>query len=97
MAALSGLLTQWGQVVEIQPSAAAPQAMVLDYHLGDGLTGVDLFDRLSALWGRQVPTLLATADRSTEVREQAAARGIGIAHKPIHPDALRAFLVKAAA
>jgi Na+/proline symporter/signal transduction histidine kinase len=96
LAALSGLLTQWGQVVEIQPGAVPPQAMVLDYHLEDGLTGVDLFDRLSALWGRQVPTLLATADRSTEVREQAAARGIGIVHKPIHPDALRAFLVKAA-
>lgn len=93
--AMSALLRQWGQQVETEPGQPPPEALIVDYHLEGGMTGLDLADRLAALWGRSVPTLLVTADRSHQVRAAAASRGVLLAHKPVPPEALRAFLASA--
>lgn len=93
--ALSGLLRQWGQSVETEPDQPPPHAMIVDYHLDGGRTGLDLSDRLTVLWGRAVPTLLVTADRSHAGRHAAAERRIVLAHKPVQPETIRAFLVQA--
>ncbi len=96
-AAVAGLCAAWGHQVDEAPSSAPPDAIIIDYHLGDGLTGIDLYDRLSALWGRAVPTLLVTADRSGGPAGQASERGIPLLPKPVDPARLRDFLDQVAA
>ncbi|WP_267347073.1 PAS-domain containing protein [Sphingomonas sp. GM_Shp_2] len=91
-AALAGLCTAWGHRAEQVPSREPPDAIILDYHLKDGLTGIDLYDRLCALWGRHVPTLLVTADRSPGPAKRAAQRGINLLAKPIDTVRLREFV-----
>lgn len=91
-AAITGLLHAWGHLVDQAAAATPPDVMILDYHLDDGLTGVALHDRLVTLWGRPVPTLLVTADRSPVPAAEAARRGIALLAKPVEPSRLRAFL-----
>jgi len=91
-AAVAGLCAAWGHVVESVPSRAPPDAIILDYHLDEGSTGIDLYDRLSALWGRRVPAVLVTADRSAGPAAEAASRGISLLAKPVDPGSLRDFL-----
>lgn len=95
-AAVAGLCAIWGHQFQQSPSREPPDAIILDYHLDDGLTGIDLFDRLSALWGRRVPAVLVTADRSEGPAEKAAQRGIFLLAKPVDPARLRDFLDRVA-
>ena len=65
--------------------------IVADYHLddGDGLAAIAL---LREKLGFAAPAILATAERSLEVRDAARAMGVEILHKPLKPAPLRALL-----
>jgi signal transduction histidine kinase len=68
-----------------------PDVIIADYHLdeGDGLAAIAVLrERL----GFQVPAILATADRSPEVRDAAAAAEVALLNKPLKPAPLRAQL-----
>ena len=93
------LLERWGCVVSTAPGvqsalqtlSAAPDVVVADYHLDDG-DGLAAITAIRTKLGFQVPALLATADRSPEVRDAARAMEVEILNKPVKPAPLRALL-----
>jgi len=97
------LLKRWGCVVATAhglPEArtalvefGAPDVIVADYHLDQG-DGVAAIRALREEFGYHFPAVLATADRSPEVRDQAAREDIVILHKPLKPAPLRAQLTR---
>lgn len=96
------LLGRWGchalgALDEAQALAAdfgpqGPDIVILDYHLEDGALGPDVYRALTAHYGRRIPGLLVTADRSSEPEEAAREFGLTLLRKPVAPAALRAAL-----
>ncbi len=99
---LAALLEGWGCRVATAPDgdralpAPVPDVLIVDYHLGAGDDGLAVVQRLRAHWGRPVPALLVTADRSEGVRQAARLAGCEVLSKPVRPAALRRFLAAAA-
>ena len=100
------LLTRWGCRVatarSVEEAIAALDVfgrldvIIADYHLdlGDGVAAIRcLRERL----GRSTPAILATADRSLEVRDEAARADVLVMTKPLKPAPLRAQLTRYAA
>jgi CheY-like chemotaxis protein/anti-sigma regulatory factor (Ser/Thr protein kinase) len=95
------LLQKWGCRVAtadglagaLASLAVKPDVIIADYHLdeGDGLAVIAaLRERLGCL----TPAILATADRSPEVRRAAAAADVALLNKPLKPAPLRAQLAR---
>jgi PAS domain S-box-containing protein len=103
-AALRGtvaLLESWGCVVQSARGAAElpPPAMlarldllVVDYHLDQGATGMQLAATLRERLGRALPTVVVTADGGESVRVEAEGQGATCLRKPVKPLALRTVL-----
>lgn len=96
------LLEGWGCIVAAAGSAAEaarladaavmqPDAIIADFHLGDG-EGLDVIQSVRAALGLAIPATLVTADRSPEVRARAEAMKVDILNKPLKPAALRSLL-----
>jgi PAS domain S-box-containing protein len=108
LAGLRALLGQWGcrvatasdvtgALAALAPfDGALPDVVCVDYHVGDGQTGLAVLERLRELWDRPVKGLLLTADRSEAVRAEAERCGCGVLYKPVKPASLRRFLNGAA-
>jgi CheY-like chemotaxis protein len=99
-AALAALLSAWGcRVRTAADGASAERALqaapsglwLLDYHLDDGDTGVDLHARLCARFG-ETPCVVLSADRTAVVRDAVAAAGLALLLKPLRPLALKSVL-----
>ncbi len=101
---MRALLERWGCVVatasglgearERLAAFGAPDVVIADYHLDQG-DGVAAILALREDLGRAAPAILATADRSPEVRDKAAREDdIVIMHKPLKPAPLRAQLTR---
>ena len=99
---MRALLTKWGCRVALaenlsEASAAlaeldgAPDAIIADYHLDED-DGLSAIAALRQQLGYKVPAILATADRSQEVREAAARADVALLNKPLKPAPLRAQL-----
>ena len=103
---LSGLLSRWGCLVAtahgLDEAIAAldmfgpPDVIIADYHLDSG-DGVAAIRAVRERLGRGTPAILATADRSPEVRDQAAREDTVVMNKPLKPAPLRAQLTRYAA
>jgi CheY-like chemotaxis protein len=97
------LLERWGCVVATahglaEASAALakfgpPDVIIADYHL-DSENGVAAIRALRERFGRNIPAILATADRSPEVRDAAAGEDAVMMNKPLKPAPLRAQLTR---
>ncbi|WP_136659844.1 PAS domain-containing hybrid sensor histidine kinase/response regulator [Nitratireductor sp. XY-223] len=89
-----------GSLSEIGPLLAQeslpPDAIVADFHLDDG-NGIQAITRIREHWNVDIAAVLATADRTLDVRNRAEERSISIFNKPLRPAALRAFLNQIAA
>jgi len=100
------LLEKWGcriviasgptQAHEAFAASGTPDVIIADYHLDDG-DGLALIAALRDACGMPVAAILATADRSVEVRDAAALAGVALLHKPLKPAPLRALLTRARA
>lgn len=75
----------------IASDGQAPDAIVADYHLDNGI-GIDAIVALREAFGAEIPAMLVTADRSDDVLTRATAADILVLHKPVRPAALRAAL-----
>jgi signal transduction histidine kinase len=103
---LSVLLKRWGcriatakgleETVSALDALGAPDVILADYHLdsGDGLAAIRA---LRERFGRGIPAILVTADRSPEVRNEAEREGVTVMNKPLKPAPLRAQLTRYAA
>jgi len=98
--ALRQLLAGWGCTVsgaaDGDAAANALQAAdaalwLFDYHLDDGDTGIALRERLAARFGER-PTLILSADDSTQVRRDVLDNGLTLLRKPVRPLALKSVL-----
>ena len=105
LTAMGGLLRAWSCTVltagdlatalaVLREAGRPPDAVLLDYHLRQGESGIDLLDRLSATLGRPLRAVLITADHSEAVRAAAEAHGLPLLHKPVSPAALRSLLAR---
>jgi Na+/proline symporter/signal transduction histidine kinase len=101
---MRSLLQKWGCIVATAngmadaPAAmgaigAPPDVIIADYHLDEG-DGLRAIGALRAAFGADIPAVLATADRSPEVREAARSAQIAILYKPLKPAQLRALLMR---
>ena len=71
-----------------------PDAMLVDYHLDAGETGVKTMNALQTLFSTPVPGVLITADMSEAIKNEAAESGYRELRKPVNPGALRNLLFK---
>ena len=97
---LAELLRGWSYSVYAAGTVAAARrharqarfdALVLDYHLDGGGTGLDLLDDLRRL-GQDAPAVLISADHAAELKNAARRAGCELLYKPIRPLALRSVL-----
>jgi signal transduction histidine kinase/CheY-like chemotaxis protein len=100
---MRGILASWGcRVVAAASDAAAlarladlgesPDAIISDYRLGGGRTGIQAIERLHDALGVCAPACLVSGDTVPERMRDARASGYLLLHKPIAPMALRAVL-----
>ena len=71
-----------------------PDALLLDYQLGEGMSGLELHNAICARYG-DVPARLISADRGTDLRLSCERRGIELMSKPIDQARLLTFLSRA--
>jgi signal transduction histidine kinase/ActR/RegA family two-component response regulator len=69
-----------------------PDVVLLDYQLGAGDSGTDLYRYLRATYG-DVPAAIISADRSQTLRQECAALSLRLLAKPIDKEKLLSFLV----
>jgi signal transduction histidine kinase/Na+/proline symporter len=100
LAALTTLLTGWGW--QVHPARHATQALaapwrpdlnILDFHLDDGRTGLEVWRELATMHA-DVPTVMLTADRDGDLRQRLLDAGAGVLYKPLKPLALRQTLLR---
>jgi CheY-like chemotaxis protein len=97
------LLKRWGCVVAtahgLEEAEAgldefgAPDVIIADYHLDSG-DGVAAIKAVRERFCRSIAAILVTADRSPEVRDEAARADVVVMNKPLKPAPLRAQLTR---
>ena len=100
LAALTTLLASWGWQVHAALDAAQARAVpwrpdvnILDFHLDSGRNGLDVWRQLAADHP-DVPTVMLTADRDGELRQQLLDAGVGVLYKPLKPLALKSVMAR---
>jgi len=99
---LSLLLQSWGSccvsgatIAEVEEKLKVqgiePDALIVDYRLTDTMTGLQVIERLRAVFGSALPALVITGTPNAALLQQQAS-GIPFALKPVSPGKLRAFL-----
>lgn len=99
---MTTLLTGWGCGViaassqkeaelEAVRRKTIPDVMLADYHLDD-TDGLETITALRWKFGKPIPAVLITADRSPQLRAEADGKRVMMLPKPIRPAALRALL-----
>ena len=92
------LLDQWGYAVvaatsteealeALHTAGRAPDAILSDYRLGKGRTGVDAILSIREKFGQTIPAVIVTGDPSTAL-SHAAAIAVPVLAKPIQVDVL---------
>jgi len=98
--AMQTLLGGWGCQVLIarnvdqvmaqqQALADGIDLVVVDYHLDNGVTGLDALQQLAPLQ-LDAPVLMITANYSNDLKQQVRALGYSLMHKPVKPAKLKA-------
>jgi CheY-like chemotaxis protein len=93
------LMQKWGCRVTTAASCEAalsvlkdpPDVIIADYHLDDG-DGLAAIQHVRDKFGAHIPAVLATAERSLDVRAAAEGDDVAVLYKPVKPAPLRAQL-----
>jgi len=99
--ALQTLMQNWGCETQVAPRPSAiigqlevlstPDAILIDYQLGDDLNGVEMAQKLNAQWAK-VPVCLVSAAPDEALHEAVEENAYDFLRKPIKPNKLRALL-----
>ncbi|MBI5164185.1 MAG: PAS domain S-box protein [Magnetospirillum sp.] len=65
-------------------------AILADYRLGESMTGVDVVQAIHRRCGRAIPAVIVTGDTARERIQEVQRSGLGIMHKPVAADELKA-------
>lgn len=104
--AICEVLSRWGCDVVAAASArdaaaifasrgGRPDAMVVDYQLERGETGLEAIEHLEAALGARIPAIIVTGDTQAERLREASVIGYPLLYKPLAPMRLRAALTAA--
>ena len=66
--------------------------LIVDYHLGDSMTGTEVAEDFARLLGHAVPTVILTGDPANAEVPWLADAPVWLARKPLAPDTLLAAL-----
>ena len=104
---MQGLLAKWGAAPVVatgrEGALAAinrvyaemgqwPALLLVDYHLDDDVTGLEIIEALRERSGVDLPAAILTADHTDEVAKQVRDAGHTLLNKPVKPAALRALI-----
>ncbi|NBB12689.1 NahK/ErcS family hybrid sensor histidine kinase/response regulator [Pseudomonas sp. SLFW] len=98
---MAALLGQWGcEVLTATDQAAcyrvlqgrAPEMILFDFHLDHGVLGCDVVADLRAHFGREIPCVMITADRTDACRRSLQRLNAPLLNKPVKPGKLRAVV-----
>jgi signal transduction histidine kinase len=106
--AMTSLLEHWGckvigagsqaEALTALPSSGGElNAIIADYRLRDGRDGVEAIAAVRGKFGADIPALIVTGDIAPDRLREVKASGHQVAHKPVLPVTLRAFLANARA
>ncbi len=98
--AMCALLSDWGAntslIASVTDASSMPgqhfDALIADYHLDYGETGFDVAARLAENSVSFDVKILVTANRSNDIREEAAEQQFSYLPKPLKPAALKRLL-----
>lgn len=101
--AMTAIFEQWGidlavgsdahQILDdLRELGRSPDAILSDYRLRDGRTGLDAILELRAAFGPDIPAMLITGDTAGTTIQAIADSGLPVLHKPIKPASLRSYL-----
>ena len=100
--AMHTLLKRW-QVISVQAHNVdearrkydehQPDVLLIDYHLGNGMNGLELIRKLRTDAVMEIPAALVTASQDEEIKKLCAASTIIYLSKPVKPAKLRAMLL----
>jgi two-component system, sensor histidine kinase len=101
--ALGQLLSAWGLEVQLLSDLnqvldqlqVAPDAILADYQLLNGETGLTAIETIHAHWGADIPAILITGDTRADTVRILDALGHPVLYKPIQPAQLFTLLRKA--
>jgi signal transduction histidine kinase len=97
----STLLASWGGRCVVAANvdeaiarvgADAPDAMIVDWRLAAGATGLDAVERLRATFGAAIPALIVSGASLPDDLNRIKATGMPLLHKPVAPAKLRSAL-----
>lgn len=97
------LLNQWGlrtclatdastAIEQCRTYQIVPDAVLLDYHLNQGKTGLEALAELKEALPTPFPAAMLTAERSDDTLQAFKNAGLQVLHKPVRPGKLRALL-----
>jgi Na+/proline symporter/signal transduction histidine kinase len=104
---MHGLLSRWGaapiiatgrdEALAVMQKLRAeqdrsPALLLVDYHLNDHLTGLDVIAALREHADERIPAVILTADYSDKVADLVHTAGHAMLRKPVKPAALRALI-----
>ena len=102
LAAMASLLKKWranytlfdkvDAVLAYAKAHAAPDVILMDYQLGNDWDGITLIKTLRETWQSDIPAILITAVRDTELKQTTKAENIHYLSKPVKPGKLKALL-----
>lgn len=103
LAGMRELLEGWGCTVvtatgtamavrELRLCGRLPDIVVADYHLDDGGNGLAAIREIRRVCAHEVPAMIITADRSSEILQFVRESGYPVLKKPIKPAKLRALM-----
>lgn len=101
------LLSGWGYTVNMYSSiteleadgerpAEDPVAIIADYRLENGLTGVDAIQIIRRRHHYEVPAVIVTGDKDPERLRMMSPTGFTVLQKPVAPGKLRSYLANMA-
>ena len=104
--AMRTLLETWGcepllaanteaATAALQLRGKPPHAIIADYRLREGRSGIAAISQIRQVVGVKVPALIITGDIDPERLREAKASGFPLLHKPVPPARIRAFLYRA--
>ncbi len=100
--AMRTLLSDWGAEItwikgkqDVSPTNAHFDVLIADYHLNGGETGTECAQVLQQQGITFDISIMITANRSNEIREEAATLGMLYLPKPVKPAALKRLLKQA--
>ena len=79
-------------LAQIESLRGRLDVLIVDYNLGDGMTGAEVAEAFARLLGHAVPTIILTGDPANAEVPWLAEAPVWVARKPLDPETLLAAL-----